>query len=235
MQFKAAIRGNLRKTLRRREIVLARGVKAGVRATAMKTRTRLRQATRAAGLRKRPGAAKGQNIAKTWQALVFPKKGSSLGSAAVIFSKAPHIMQPLIDGAVIRARKGRFLTIPLPAAVKLGFDRSFKRSTGRIVKRSNVPAAIDRFGRLDFVPLKGREGALLVVPGKKARAAGLKVRRSRAGVRFAADFVPLFLLIPQVRIRQKIPFDRIAREALRALPDAITAEIERRQAREAAR
>jgi hypothetical protein len=144
------------------------------------------------------GAGLGMRLANSIRAEVFPKTGSSLNAAAVVWSKAPVIIGAHDAGPLIRARNGLWLAIPTPAARKaLGGRRitpvAWERKTGL---------------RLRFVYRRG-EASLLVAPS------------GQRGV--GTVMAPMFLLVPQVKLPKRLDLVRDAERAHDAVPGLILA------------
>jgi hypothetical protein len=127
---------------------------------------------------------------------VFPKAGVSLNAAAVVWSKAPVIIGAHDTGPLIRARNGLWLAIPTPAAGKaLG---------GRRI----TPAGWERKTGLWLRFVYRRTGpSLLVTP---------------AGPRSSMT-VPIFLLVPQVKLPKRLDLARDAERAHGEVPGLIVA------------
>lgn len=120
---------------------------------------------------------------------------------------------------MIRSRNGFWLAIPTESAGK-------SRTRGRI-----TPGEWEqRTGRrLRFVYRRGRS-ALLVDDGtvRQGQAPAFGERKRRG---FRNRTVPMFILVPQVRLRKKLDLDGAARLAASAIPGDITARWQRAVAR----
>ena len=62
------------------------------------------------------GAGLGQRLAKSIRAETWPKGTTSIGAAALVWSKAPAIVGAHDTGPLIRSKTGFWLAIPTPAA-----------------------------------------------------------------------------------------------------------------------
>jgi hypothetical protein len=162
------------------------------------------------------GAGLGGRLANSVRRQLYPAGEPSLRAASLIWTKAPHIVEGH-EGALIRAARGRFLAIPLPAAGLRGPDR-----------RRITPAGWEqRTGmRLRFV--RRRSGPALLVADdarmtKAGRAAAKRGRRRRDGILTGAQTVPVFVLVPQVSLRKRLDIDRLARAAEARPPGLILA------------
>ena len=149
----------------------------------------------------------GPRVAKAWRSDVYPKRGASLSPSIVWYSKAPHIIRAFSEGATIRSRDGFWLAIPTENAPQTG--RSFG-SSGRLrrARKYAITEAERRFGRLRYVPVRGKRLALLVADGLRKRKGkrGGYAKASDAA-RKRGDFedgVVLFVLVPQVTLPKNI-------------------------------
>jgi len=156
------------------------------------------------------GAGLGARLARTIRSETYPRGRPSLNAAALVWSKAPVILGAHDAGALIRSRSGFWLAIPTPAA---GAGSGGKRLT---------PAEWERRRglRLRFV-YRSRGPSLLVADGRLS-SRGLGVA-SRAKSGRGAASVPIFLLVPQVRLRKRLDLARDAKAVLERIPGAIVA------------
>lgn len=151
-------------------------------------------------------AGLGRRLGNTVRSEVYPKGAGSLNAAALIWSKAKKIVGAFETGVEIRARNGNWLAIPLPAAGKSG--RGGRITPGEWEKRSGR--------RLRFVYRRGRT-ALLIDDGTVMRGARVmgKDGFSRAARGFKNRSVPMFVLVPRVRLTKRLGLmssaDRLAR------------------------
>ncbi|MFN4201875.1 MAG: DUF6441 family protein [Tabrizicola sp.] len=178
-----------------------RGVTAAIGATGDALKAGWRAQIVSAGL--------GQRLANTIRERLYPGR-PSLGAASLVWTKAPDIVDAHDRGALIRSGNGFWLAIPLPAAGSLpGNARmtplAFERRTGL---------------RLRFVYRRGRP-SLLVAEGRVS-AAGRAVR-SRSKTGRGAATVPVFVLLPQVKLAKRLDVERLARAAGERLPALIAA------------
>jgi hypothetical protein len=157
------------------------------------------------------GAGLGRRLANSIRAEVFPRSGVSLNAAAVVWSNAPVIIGAHDAGPLIRSTNGLWLSIPTPAAGKaLG---------GRRI----TPAAWERKTGLRLRFVYRRTGpSLLVADSVRLNARGhAAVSRSKTGRGQAT--VPMFLLVPQVKLPKRLDLARDAERAHDALPGLIVA------------
>jgi hypothetical protein len=160
-------------------------------------------------------AGLGRRLAGTIRKQVFPRGGVSPNAAALIWSKAPEIIGAHERGAVIRSQNGFFLAIPTPAA-------------GRGVRGARLTPGEWEARRGIRLRLIYRENApsLLVADNARLNARGLGVA-SRSKTGRGAATVPIFILLPQVRLRKRLDLQRSAREGAMALPGRIRAAVAR--------
>lgn len=153
-------------------------------------------------------------LQKTVRSEVYPRGRQSLNAATTIWSRAPQIMFANETGATIRSAQGFWLAIPLPAA---GAGPRGKKMTPAAWEQKN--------GRvLQFVYRKGRSG-LLVDTGRKA-SGNVMVRRggklSRPST-FRNRSVPMFVLVPQVKLRKRLSVLALGNQVAGSLPARVAA------------
>jgi hypothetical protein len=189
--------------------VMAAEIKAGERAVTAAMRdagTDLKAAWRGqiaqAGL--------GRRLANSIRSQSYPRAGESLRAAALVWSKAPVIIGAHDTGPLIRSRDGFWLAIPLPAAGKS--LRGGRMTPGEWERRRGL--------RLRFV--YRRRGPSLLVADGRLNSRGLGVgSRSKTGRGQAT--VPIFLLVPQVKLAKRLDLARDAERAQAAVPGLIVA------------
>jgi hypothetical protein len=156
-------------------------------------------------------AGLGRRLANSIRLATYPKVGESLNAAALVWSKAPVIVGAHDTGPLIRSKEGFWLAIPTEAAGRgLRGGRitpgDWERRTGlrlRFVYRRTGPSLLVAEGRLNN---KGR-----------AVASRSKTGRGRTTV-------PIFLLVPQVKLPKRLDLDRDAERALDSVPGLIVAK-----------
>ena len=149
------------------------------------------------------GAGLGERLGRTIRDQYYPKGEPSLGAAALVYSKAPHIVGAFDEGVTIRSRNGFWLAIPTDAAGK-------SVTGGRI-----TPGEWERRNgrRLKFVYRRGRPGLLVDTGDVLPRARVMKRDgTSRAARGFRNRSVVVFVLVPQARLRKRLDLDSVARE-----------------------
>ena len=156
------------------------------------------------------GAGLGARLARTIRSEQFPKGKDSLNAAALVWSNAPVIIGAHEEGPLIRSKSGFWLAIPTPAAGKS--TRGGRITPGEWERRRGI--------RLRCV-YRPRGPSLLVAEGR-LNSRGLAVgSRSKTGR--GATTVPIFLLVPQVKLRKRLDLIRDAKAAHERIPGAIVA------------
>jgi hypothetical protein len=190
--------------------IMAAEITAGERAVSTATReagANLKTAWRA----QITGAGLGQRLARTIRSAQYPKGQPSLNAAALVWSKAPVIIGAHDTGPLIRSKNGFWLAIPTPAAGKSA--RGGRITPGAWERRTGL--------RLRFV-YRRRGPSLLVAEGRLNTRGRAVASRSKTGR--GRTTVPIFLLVPQVRLRKRLDLARDADKARQGLPGAIVAK-----------
>ena len=152
----------------------------------------------------------GQRLANTIRSKTFPAAGESLEAAALIWSNAPQIIGAHDTGPLIRSKDGFWLAIPTPAAGK--GTRGKALTPGDWERRRGL--------RLRFVYRRG--GPSLLVADGRLNSRGLGVA-SRSKTGRSQSTVPIFLLVPQVKLAKRLSLARDAERAQAAIPGLIVA------------
>ncbi len=140
-------------------------------------------------------AGLGRRLGNTVRSDVYPKGTGSLNAAALIWSKAKKIVGAFETGVDIRAKNGNWLAIPTPAAGRSG--RGGRITPGEWEKRTGR--------RLTFIYRRGST-ALLIDTGTTLRGARTmgKDGFSRPARGFSNRSVPIFVLVPRVRLSKRL-------------------------------
>jgi hypothetical protein len=157
------------------------------------------------------GAGLGSRLANSIRLASFPKSGDSLNAAALVWSKAPVIIGAHDTGPLIRSKDGFWLAIPTPAAGKSA--RGGRTTPGEWERRTGL--------RLRFI-YRRRGPSLLVAEGRlnsKGRAVGSRAKTGRG-----LTTVPIFLLVPQVKLPKRLDLARDAERAVNGVPGLIVAK-----------
>ena len=152
----------------------------------------------------------GQRLANTIRSKTYPAAGKSLEAAALVWSNAPQIIGAHDTGPLIRSKDGFWLAIPTPAAGK--GTRGKALTPGEWERRRGL--------RLRFVYRRGAP-SLLVADGRlNSRGLGV-ASRSKSGR--GQSTVPIFLLVPQVKLSKRLDLGRDAANAIDGVPGLIMA------------
>jgi hypothetical protein len=157
----------------------------------------------------------GPKLARTIRRQTYPKGGTSLRAAALVWSKAAKLVDAFDRGVTIRSNHGFFLAIPLRAAGAKGLGN----------KRITPGGWEARTGRrLTFIYRRSSDGGgILVDTGEYQKSSYLgrdgfhKQRTNRR----KKEPIPIFALVPQVRLPKKLELDTAAAAAQAALPQLI--------------
>lgn len=159
-------------------------------------------------------AGLGQRVARTIRSETYPKGRDSLNAAAMVWSRAPVILEAHNTGPLICSADGFWLAIPTDAAGKS--LRGGRITPGEWERRTGL--------RLRFI--YRRSGPSLLIAEARLSKRGRAVpSRSKTGRGLAS--VPIFLLVPQVRLKKRLDLEKPANAALASLPGAIVSRWER--------
>ena len=152
----------------------------------------------------------GQRLANTIRSKTYPAAGESLEAAALVWSNAPQIIGAHDTGPLIRSKDGFWLAIPTPAAGK--GTRGKALTPGEWERRRGL--------RLRFV--YRRRGPSLLVADGRLNSRGLGVA-SRSKTGRGQSSLPIFLLVPQVKLSKRLNLARDAERAQASIPRLIVA------------
>ncbi|MBW0159476.1 DUF6441 family protein [Sedimentimonas flavescens] len=156
------------------------------------------------------GAGLGTRLGNSIRLATYPKAGESLNAAALVWSKAPVIVGAHDAGPLIRSKDGFWLAIPTAAA---GTSlRGGRITPGEWERRHGL--------RLRFI-YRRRGPSLLVAEGRlntKGRAVASRARTGRG-----LTTVPIFWLVPQVKLRKRLDLARDAERVMDGMPGRIVA------------
>ena len=156
------------------------------------------------------GAGLGSRLANSIRLASFPKLGDSLNAAALVWSKAPVIIGAHDTGPLIRSKDGFWLAIPTPAAGKS--TRGGRITPGEWERRTGL--------RLRFI--YRRRGASLLVGEGRLNSKGRAVA-SRSTTGRGLTTVPIFLLVPQVKLPKRLDLARDVERAVDGVPGRVVA------------
>jgi len=157
------------------------------------------------------GAGLGRRLANSIRSQTYPKAGESLNAAAVVWSKAPVIIGAHDTGPLIRSKTGFWLAIPTPAAGNS--TRGGRVTPGKWERRTGL--------RLRFV-YRRRGPSLLVAEGRLNTRGRATASRSKTGRGLTT--VPIFLLVPQVKLAKRLDLARDAERVHDTLPRLMVAK-----------
>ncbi len=226
----ARVEGDLPAVLEDVRAGISGALREGVTAGTDRTRDDLRAQVRAAGL--------GRGLEKAWRSEVYPRRATTetLRPAGLVFSKATVVHDAFIAGATITARRGRYLVIPTAEAEAMGFATTREgRDGGRVPggqlrRAARYREAIAKLGAENIrdIPLpNGRRLIVYRVPEGRGRGRVFRgPRLSRVAFRRGSD-VPLFVLVPSVRLAPRLDFDAAVTRAETTLVRALDVSLDR--------
>ena len=154
-------------------------------------------------------AGLGQRLARSIRNKTYPERGESLDAAAFIWSKAPKIIHAHDKGVLIRSKRGFYLAIPTDAA---GKGRGGARLTpGEWERRRGM--------RLRFI-YRRNGPSLLVAERARINTRGTAVA-SRSKTGRGQVTAPIFLLVPQVKLRKRLDLAQDAEKVAGSVPGLI--------------
>jgi hypothetical protein len=200
MKLKLEINPDLVALMRAEVAAGERAVSAAMREAGTSLKSAWRGQITSAGL--------GTRLGNSIRLATYPKASDSLNAAALVWSNAPVIIGAHDAGPLIRSRDGFWLAIPTPAAGKS--NKGGRITPGEWERRTGL--------RLRFI-YRRRGPSLLVAEGRlnsKGRAVASKSKTGRG-----VATVPIFLLVPQVRLRKRLDLARDAEDVAGAVPRMI--------------
>ncbi|MCW5727248.1 DUF6441 family protein [Parvibaculum sp.] len=227
MRLKLAVEGDLVVTMDRWKQALRVAVTDSIDEVSEEARQKLKAQAESAGLGK---------VARTFRKKRYPSR-PSLGAAAWVFSRAPEIVAAFDAGVTIVPKTGRFLAIPT------GFNRQGGRRQSRgqraqgawtgvrvtpeemiasgmafVRPRGNGKPGFIWFLKVSRAQRRSKAGRVsdLAYAGGLVQVGG----RRRAGINAALDAgaVPMYILVPRVRLEKRLSVARVAHEASTRLP-----------------
>jgi len=231
MKFTAQIKGNIAEYMR---LEAEGGARAASRVMGEETRALQ------LGLRAQVNAAfgaKGRGIGNAWRSKTFPRR-PSLGAAGLVYSKMPAVVDAFEKGALIRPKGGKkYLAIPTGFNAAQG--RRGRGEKGMRVTPAQMVASKQAFMR----PFKNGRGFVWCLPVKAGEQTGRKRRTrlmaggvaevgtgSRKGREawarglLAQGMVPMFILLPSVKLPKKLDIVPVARSVAARIPGRFVAE-----------
>lgn len=197
MKFRYFVDGDIYRMMEQEIDAAEAGVTRGIRAAAEGVKAEWRGQIIAAGL--------GQRLANTVRAATYPSRLNSISAASLAYSRAPEVVDAHDRGALIRSELGLWLAIPLGEVAKM---RGRKVEGGRASARITPRGWELRTGMsLRFVYRPGKF-PLLVTDGRTNKAGRAVRSRSKTGK--GLQTIPIFILVPQVKLRRKLDLDRVS-------------------------
>jgi hypothetical protein len=164
------------------------------------------------------GAGLGTRLGNSIRLASFPRSGDSLNAAALVWSNAPVIIGAHDTGPLIRSKNGFWLAIPTAAAGKS--SKGGRTTPGEWERRTGL--------RLVFI-YRRRGPSLLVAEGRLNSTGRAVASRSKTGRGVAT--VPIFLLVPQVKLRKRLDLARDAEHAVDSVSGRIVANWDKTMSR----
>lgn len=245
MQITVRHGGDLVAAMQKSSLAFKAAATAAMKAAAETLKNRLRADVLGAGL--------GQGVANAWRFdELYPQDGLSASPAAKVRTKAPKIIHAFDRGVEIRAKGGRWLPIPLPAAgrgsgnKKLTPKRFLEAHPGvrlrfvRVGRSARIQLGSARRGP----PRAWRYSAMLVAEGARlsdlrfganlnrkgvggiaAGREGHAVLRKRKGPTGGAS-IPVFALVRLARLSKRLDVEARADEAQAHLAGVLIVELD---------
>lgn len=218
MRLAAAISGDLRKQVSKEWREAGKAIRSGLREAGKGLQADLKRDANAAGLGK---------LAKVWRVRVYGGRRGPWESSALVYPKGGERTRGALwafeHGATIRAERGRYLLVPT------NFNRKGGRRGGRVLYQPDELK--------DSFVKKTRGGHLLMfarVAHAQAKVRGSvrdrayvnerllgsgRVKRTREILKAGA--VPMFILVPQIRVTKRLNIAGLARRWEAKLPALI--------------
>ena len=203
MKLLAIIEGDIRAMMKAEMEAAERAVTAGISEAATGLQTAWRGQITSASL--------GKSLANSIRKKLYPTTGASIRAAAVVYSNASKVVDAFDRGVIIRSKNGFWLAIPTAAAGKKGVGNQ-RITPGGWEQRTGQ--------RLRFVFRRGQP-SLLVAETRLNSTGRAVVSKSKTSRGLAT--VPIFILVPQVKLPKRLSLDGPAREAEARLPGLIVA------------
>lgn len=172
------------------------------------------------------GSGLGQRLANTIRQNNYPARGESMSAASLVYARpnrkrnsasAADVIDAFNRGVLIRSVNGLYLAIPTAAAGPVAGASGRGRLTPAIWEQ--------RTGmQLRFVYRRGRPSLLVADDArlsKQGHARQKRGRRRRDGILTGAATVPIFILLPQARLKKRLNLNPVANAAASRLPAAI--------------
>ncbi len=184
MRLEAALQGNLQEFIRKQQHAITDATRKTVTDVSLSLRDELREQTEAAGLGR---------LGKSWKRKLYIDD-----LAALVYTDSPRAILAFEKGGTFVSPDGFWLAIPTENAPRKGVG-------GGRISPSNFPETA--LGKLRFVYVSSKL-SLLVADNMRARTgkrAGF-TKASASALKTGRGFatVPMFILVPRVRVRKRL-------------------------------
>jgi hypothetical protein len=238
----ATLRGDLRAAMEAEVRDAARAMRRGVERAGRDVQAELRAEARSGGFTDR-----GRAIANSWRLSLYPRAAAprTLRPAALVWSRAPKLVDAFDRGTPITARGQRYLAFPTGYNAA-GGRRSASARGGVMVTPAQMRAARGqafilrsksnpavrlwclRVRAASGIGRRARRLRLFVGPNVEVLGGNRRGQQQRARDILAQGFVPMFFLLRQVRLRKRLDIAAIRRRAPAILARSLAAELGRR-------
>lgn len=239
----ATVRGDLRAAMEAEVRDAARAMRRGVERAGREVQAELRAQARPAGFSDR-----GRAVANSWRLNLYPPPAAarrSLRPAALVWSRAPKLVDAFDRGTPIIARGQRDLAFPTPynaaggrrgASARGGLRvtpaqmQAARREAFVISSKSNpfVRLWCLRVRAASGIARRSRRLRLFVGPKAEILTGRRRGQQQRAREILAQGFVPIFFLLRQVSLRKRLDVAAVRRRAPGILARVLAAELGRR-------
>jgi len=223
MRVEAVVEGNLKEIVRGQMRAAKKAAAVGIRKAAKGLHKEVKAHVRGAGFK---------GLARPWRAKHFRKGRTAFDVASLVYVRADegvrHAVWALEHGDTMRAKNGRFLVIPTGFNKPKGQRKSKERyliSPAEMVamkkwtytKKTSDGQGLVWFLRVTEAAKKTRSGRVqrlafaggMALGGRNRGDVG-SGRGRRVGKILKEGAVPMFILLPQVRVQKQLNIQRIA-------------------------
>lgn len=172
------------------------------------------------------GLARAGAMAKTVRTRRYKNRGGN--PAALVYSSYPLLQRAFEQAGTVTAKDGKWLALPNPKVWGAG---RVKRPKGGA---SIVALGVARFGKLKFVPIRGRNGlALLVADLRQGRGKRGGYRKLTEAAQRRGDYesIAVFFLVKSTRKSKRLHGAELRRRAERDAPAKVAALYEKHMIR----
>lgn len=164
------------------------------------------------------GSGLSGRLANTIRSASYPEATDSMNAAAMVWTKAPKIIGAHNAGPLIRAKNSLMLAIPLPAAGRGPGNQKLTPAEWQF-KHGIKLRAVKRRGKNTL--LVADDGRLSVGRRNAGQFRKKRGRRRKDGILSGAQTVPIFVLVPQVKLAKRFDLIASAEASANGLPAAI--------------